>query len=413
MLNHPRPDRTIFEAMKGVNRARFVVARQVITPDEVLQDTAVRLEGDRIAELVPLPNGFPSEAEVHRGEYLIPGMIDLHVNGSGGGDAAEGSHPALEKMSRSLAAHGTTTFLPTIITDHEENLLRSLRNLAGVLEDRYSGAVPAGIHLEGPFINPEKRGAHRPECIQKPSRELFLKYRDAAQGHLKMITLAPELEGALEVIREARNHLPIVSLGHSAADYQSAFQGIEQGANLATHAFNAMPVLHHRNPGLLGAVLDAAEVSAEIIADGIHVHPAMVRLLVRCKGPERVILVTDAISAAGMPDGDYKVGGLAVTVRDGVCREQDGRLAGSTLTMDRGLKNLAEWLEATPFGTLLQVVAMATREPARLLGLSRKGKIQPGMDADLVLLGRNLQVGKTFVAGELVFDSTSVPASPP
>lgn len=381
-----------------------IYARQIITPRDEWEDGLVIVEQKKIEYLGNQPHSVPAGARVHSGHYLIPGMIDLHINGSGGGDAAETSADALEKVSKSLAAHGTTAFLPTLITDHEANLVRSLRALSELLDGEYAGAQPLGIHLEGPFINPEKRGAHRPECIQEPSLGVFQKYFEASRGRMKMLTLAPELESALELISRFRDCLPIVSIGHSAADYQTACAAIDAGANLATHIFNAMCELHHREPGIVGAVLDS-DIAAEIIADGVHVHPAMVRVLVRCKGPERVVLVTDAISAADMPDGTYQVGNVKVTVADGVCRDEEGRLAGSTLTMDAGLRNVTEWLQDFELHNFREIVAMATLQPAELLGLENKGRIRKGCDADLVLLDEDLNVKKTWVAGELVYDS--------
>ncbi|MDA2924215.1 N-acetylglucosamine-6-phosphate deacetylase [Acidobacteria bacterium AH-259-L09] len=384
--------------MSTVN-SLVIYAKQILTPEDDWEDGLVHIQNGKISYVGKQSLDLPPETKVYTGHCLIPGMVDLHINGTAGGDAAEGTHQALEKMSRSLAAHGATAFLPTIITDHEEELVRSLQALSEVLDDQLPGARPLGIHLEGPFINPAQKGAHRADCIQAPSLEIFQKYFKAANGKLRMLTLAPEMKGALELIHEARKELSIVSLGHSNADYGCAVEAIEAGANLATHIFNAMPELHHREPGLVGAVLDSEDISAEIIADGIHVHPVMVRFLARCKGPDKLVLVTDAISAADMPDGRHRVGNVEVTVKEGVCRNQEGVLAGSSLTMDRGLKNLYDWLNEDD---LKRIVAMATIQPAALLGLENKGRIEKDCDADLVLLDEDLQVRKTWIAGELV-----------
>lgn len=395
--------------MGRVNTA--IYAKQIITPENEWHDGVVIIHNGKIESVGNQPHhseGLPEGTVIHSGDYLIPGMIDIHINGSGGGDAAEGTRDSVEKISRSLAAHGTTAFLPTVITDHEENLVRSLRALADALDNRpFSGARPLGIHLEGPFLNPEKRGAHRQECIQNPSTDRFRKYFDAALGKMKMLTFAPEIVGALEMIPHLRECLPIVSIGHSAADYLTTRTAIEAGANLATHIFNAMPELHHREPGIVGAVLDSDEIAAEIIADGIHVHPVVVRLLIKCKSPSRVILVTDAISAADMPDGSHQIGNVTVTMKDGICRDQAGRLAGSSLTMDQGIKNLGEWLTELGNQDLRQIISMATLQPAQLLGLKMKGKIEKGYDADLALLDSDLTVRKTWVEGELVYDAES------
>ncbi len=392
--------------MESVKQTR-ISARKVVTPREILPDAVVEFSGGtvRIVETEgENPDSKPADVSGH---LLIPGMIDLHVNGSGGGDAAEGTFEALEKMSRSLARRGCTGFLPTLITDHAPTLIERLSRLSAAMAAECPAAVPLGIHLEGPFLNPKRRGAHPEECIQQPDSARLQEFIRAAAGRLQMLTLAPEQKGGLELTRNAREHLPIVSIGHSNADYDTAVQAIAAGANLATHLYNAMPPLHHREPGLVAAILDSSKVNAEIIADGIHVHPAMIRLMAHCIGLERVILVTDAISAADMPDGTYRVGSVMATVHDGVCRVEDGRLAGSTLTMEAGLKNLVDWLERPLGANLSAIVSTATLQPAQLLGLEKKGAIRPGADADLVLLDERYNVQKTWVAGRLVYDTES------
>lgn len=222
-----------------------------------------------------------------------------------------------------------------------------------------------------------------------------------------MLTFAPEMPGGLDLIKTVREKLPIVSMGHTNADYECAVQAFKNGANLVTHIFNAMASLHHREPGLLGACMVTAGVSVELIADGIHIHPDVVKLLFRVKGAEEVILITDAISAAGMPDGRYVLGNLEVEVSDGICRDEEGRLAGSTLQMDVGLQKLREWLVLSTEESLCRIVATATSQPADLLGLSGKGRIRTGCDADMVLLDQDFCVQKTWVKGRLVYDAAA------
>ncbi|MFQ5740292.1 MAG: N-acetylglucosamine-6-phosphate deacetylase [Acidobacteriota bacterium] len=377
----------------------FIFARRIVTPEEEREDGWIRIRDGRIEEMgagTPRPN-----QQVYRGSCLIPGMIDLHSNGVGGCDAAEGTASALEIISRTLPRYGATGFLATIITNQKSRLLESLRALASLMDRPFTGARALGIHLEGPFISPHRPGVHPADCLQRPSPELFQEYYRASRGWMKMLTLAPEVPGALAIIPEARQLLPIVSLGHTDADYASAARAIEAGANLATHVFNAMGPLRHRTPGILAAVLNS-DIFAAVIADGIHVHPAIVQLLVRCKGLDRIILVTDQISAAGMPDGPYRIGSLEVHLSEGVCRGPGGKLAGSILQMSDGLSNLNGWL---PGRALRKIVATATLQPAQLLGLERKGRIRPGNDADLVLLDEDLKVLQTWVEGELVYDS--------
>jgi N-acetylglucosamine-6-phosphate deacetylase len=380
----------------------IIAAHQVVTAERVFNDHIVRIEKGRIIEVRPEEK---EDRPAHRGSYLIPGMIDLHTNGAGGADAADGRHKDLETMSETLAQHGCTSFLPTIITGHPEGLVRSLADLAATLDASFSGAKPLGIHLEGPFISPEQRGVHRSECIQPGSREVFETYYDASGQWMKMLTLAPERPGCMELIPYARERLPIVSLGHTAADHETALEAFKCGANLITHVFNAMDSLHHRKPGLLGAALVDPSVAVELIADGVHVHSDVVRVLFRIKGAKKVILVTDAMSAAGMPDGRYRIGNLEAIMKDGICRDEEGRLCGSTLQMDRSLQLLREWLLETEFLSLSDLVNTATLQPAQLLGLKKKGEVRTGFDADLVLMDEDFSVLKTWVEGDLVFQA--------
>jgi N-acetylglucosamine-6-phosphate deacetylase len=261
-------------------------------------------------------------------------------------------------------------------------------------------AVPIGIHLEGPFISHAKRGVHPPESLMQPSPAALDRFWQASAGTIRIMTVAPELAGAGETIRHARNLGVRSSLGHSNATYEEARAGISAGADHATHTFNAMRRLDHRAPGILGAILEGAELSADIIADGIHVNPSVVRLFLRAKGDDRAILITDAISATGMPDGAYMLGGFAVQVRGDRC-EYDGKLAGSVLTLDRAVRNVMDFAG----WKLQQTVKLATLNPARLLGISdQRGMLAPGRRADLVALTAKGEVAHTIIAGELAMD---------
>lgn len=390
--------------MASVNPTRTVLAQRLITPLREWSPGMARFSGGRIEQVGPAQD-FQEQPDFS-GHLLIPGMIDLHINGAGGGDAAEGTEEALGRMSRTLARHGATGFVPTLITDGRERLRRALGRLANAVESQpTAGARALGIHLEGPFINPARKGAHPRQAIQAPSQEGFNEYFEAARNQLKILTLAPELPGALDLIAQARKQLPVVALGHSDADLETSREAIRRGANLAVHVFNAMTPLHHRKPGLLATVLNSDEIVAAVIADGIHVHPEMVRLLYRCKGGRRALLTTDAVSAAGMPDGRYQVGSVTIELAGGACRDADGVLAGSALQMDQGLRNLVRWWAQDSAAAMADLVYGASLLPARLLGLERKGRIEPGCDADLTLLDDRLQVVKTWVEGELAYDS--------
>lgn len=365
------------------------------------------MEGGKIV-FVGSRKELPEEPDIqaghYAGHYLVPGMIDLQVNGVGGADAATADVESIGEMSKALARFGVTGFLPTLITDEKKTLIARLEKLSETLTQSLPASQALGIHLEGPFLNPEKRGAHRQDCIQLPSRETLDDFLQAGAGRIKMLTLAPEMDGAISLIERARYEVPIVALGHSQADYETAATALGAGANFGTHIFNAMPALHHRRPGLVGALLEDARASVGVIADGIHLHPAVVGLVYRCKGADQVVLVSDSMSAAGMPDGNYRLGNLEVQVRDGICRLEDGRLAGSTLTLDGAVRNLSKWYGQTFGFDLHSILASATKMPARLLGQSGKGRIEVGADADLVLLNKQLEVTRTWVGGQCVYE---------
>jgi N-acetylglucosamine-6-phosphate deacetylase len=317
---------------------------------------------------------------------------------------------ALRIVERLLARHGVTSYFPTTVTAPLDATLRALERLAVAIATREKEiedgrekngvtvksacAVPLGIHLEGPYISHARRGVHPPENLLAPSLASFEKFWQAAQGRIRMMTIAPELNGADEVIAEAASRGVCVSLGHSDADLAATEKGIAAGARHATHTFNAMRPLDHRSPGILGAVLTDARVSADIIADGIHLDPAIVKLFAEAKGPENTVLITDAISATGMPEGRYRLGSLEVDVRDGKCMT-GGRLAGSILTMDRAVRNLAKFAE----WELPQAVAAASRNPARAARIPNKGNIAAGADADFIVLNAAGEVLRTFVGG--------------
>jgi len=338
---------------------------------------------------------------------MAPGYVDLHIHGSAGFDVMDDDAEALPAIEQLLARHGVTSYFPTTVTAPMDTTLRALERLASAIEkrerdyerkdrnaDSTDRARPLGIHLEGPFISHVRRGVHPPENLLAPTLATFERFWQAARGRIRMMTIAPELEGAPEVIAEAARRGVSVSLGHSDADFEAAERGIAAGARHATHTFNAMRPLDHRSPGILGAVLTDGRVSADIIADGVHLDPAIVKLFAQAKGPEQTVLITDATSATGMPDGRYRLGSFEVEVSDGKCMA-DGSLAGSVLTMDRAVRNLvrfAEW-------DLPQGVAAATRNPARVARIANKGVLAVGADADFVVLSPAGEVLRTFIGG--------------
>jgi len=380
----------------------IITAARLVTPVEWIEVPVVVIEDGHITSLASR-----NAAEIPEGRrldfhdlILAPGFIDIHIHGGAGRDAMEANESALTQIERQLAKHGVTAYLPTTVTAPQEKILKALDGLGKLIataNKNQGRAVPLGIHLEGPFISHEKRGVHPPKDLVLPSRQAFDRFWQASAGTIRMMTIAPELQGAAETIRHARELGVHSSLGHSNATYQEAQSGISAGADHATHTFNAMRALDHRDPGILGAVLENDELTADIIADGIHVHPSMLALFLRAKGTDRAILITDAISATGMPDGIYSLGGLEVQVSNGRC-EYQGKLAGSVLTLDRAIRNVmtfAGW-------PLQQAVKLATLNPAQRLGISdERGLLAPGRRADFVVLTPEGQVVQTIIGGEM------------
>jgi|ERR1017187_1794701 N-acetylglucosamine-6-phosphate deacetylase len=377
-------------------------AGRLLTPTDSIEHPLVLVEQGRVLEISargPVPAGVATSDFGDR--VMAPGYVDLHIHGSAGYDVMDDTADALPAIEQLLARHGVTSYFPTTVTAPMDTTLRALERLADAIEareqnskDGKSWAVPLGIHLEGPFISHARRGVHPPGNLLAPTLALFEKFWQAARGRIRMMTIAPELRGAPEVISEAARRGVCVSLGHSDADFEAAAHGIAAGARHATHTFNAMRPLDHRSPGILGAVLTDRGLSADIIADGVHLDPAIVKLFANAKGPEQTVLITDSISATGMPDGRYRLGSFEVDVRDGKCMS-DGKLAGSVLTMDRAVRNLARFAE----WELPQAVAAASQNPARVAQIANKGVLTVGADADFVVLNAEGEVLRTFVGG--------------
>ncbi len=385
-------------------------AGRLLTPTDSVEQPLVLVEQGRVFEISArgsrqIPFGI---AACDFGDAVMaPGYIDVHIHGSAGYDVMDDRPEALPAIEQLLARHGVTSYFPTTVTAPMDATLRALERLADAIEKRERNsnddgrrrALPLGIHLEGPFISHARRGVHPPENLLAPTLTTFEQFWQAARGRIRMMTIAPELEGAPEVIAEAARRGVCVSLGHSDADFAAAERGIAAGARHATHTFNAMrPLSHntldHRSPGILGAVLTDNRVSADIIADGVHLDPVIVKLFAKAKGPEQTVLITDATSATGMPDGRYRLGSLEVDVRDGKCM-MDGKLAGSVLTMDRAVRNLARFAE----WDLPHAVAAASRNPACAARIANKGVLAAGADADFVVLSPEGEVLRTFVGG--------------
>jgi len=385
----------------------------LLTPWRALQDRVLRIENGVIGEILPLDarHRVPAKRLIHEpGAIVAPGFVDLHIHGARGRDLMDGTRESVGTVAETLARHGTTSFLATTLSAPDSDTEAALRGLSAQGEGAGEGARLIGIHMEGPFLNPVRRGTHSASWLRLANVQAFLRFLELAGGSIRKLTLAPEMDPGMSLVREAAARGIQVSLGHSDATLDEARAAVEAGASQATHTFNAMRPMHQREPGILGLVLNDPRVFAEIIADGIHVHPHAVRILWNMKGAERTVLVTDGVSAVDMPDGRYPLGDRILTVERGECRDAEGTLAGSTLTLDRAVANLVSWLNIPA----MQAVAAASATPARSLGLgARLGTVAAGAAADLVFLGPGFGVLKTMVAGRIVYQGAGQPEDPP
>jgi N-acetylglucosamine-6-phosphate deacetylase len=384
-------------------------ANRLYTPQEEIQDPLLFIEdglisavSSRAQQEVPKHAMVVDLTKDFTDAILAPGFVDIHMHGGAGLDVMRASPAELPHLNKFLTTHGVTGYFPTTVAAPLDQTCRALEKLADAIaaasvssNGNAAQARPLGIHLEGPFLSHKRRGVHPPEYLVEPTLEIFERLWQAAHGQVRMMTIAPELPGALEVIAEAARRDVCVSIGHSDAELDAARAGVRAGARHATHTFNAMRPLDHRDPGILAEVLIDRQVTADIIADGIHVAPEVVHLFLQAKGVERAVLITDATAAAGMPDGTYQLGPIQVEVKDGRCT-MDGKLAGSVLTMDRAVRNVtrfAGW-------SLQHAVRAATLNPARAVGLGQSyGVLAPGAEANLVVLSPSGEVRKTFVRG--------------
>jgi N-acetylglucosamine-6-phosphate deacetylase len=380
-------------------------AGRLFTPLEEIQNPLLVVEEGRITEVVSRAGkAIPVDASlVDFGDtVLAPGFFDIHIHGGAGVDVMRTSGDDVPRLGSFLTGHGVTGYFPTTVAAPLDATCAALERLADAIESAATTtnggpvqARPLGIHLEGPFLSHKRRGVHPPENLVAPTVEIFERLWQAARGHVGMLTIAPEIPGAMEVITEAARRNVCVSIGHSDAEFPIARDAVTAGARHATHTFNAMRPLDHRDPGIIAEVLTDDRLSADIIVDGIHVAPPVVQLFLRAKGTERAVLITDAISATGMPDGRYQLGPIQVDVKDGKCTS-GGSLAGSVLTMDRAVRNVTQFAR----WSLRDAVRAATLNPARAVGLaSQHGALAAGADADFVVLSATGEVLKTIVRG--------------
>jgi N-acetylglucosamine-6-phosphate deacetylase len=378
---------------------------RVVTPGGIPSPGWIRLDGSVIDAVGS--GGVPDQPTVDlRGQWVLPGFVDLHVHGGGGASFTEGTGDEARQAAAFHRGHGTTTMLASLVTAPLAELEARAALLAGLADD----GLIAGLHLEGPFLSPVRRGAQDPRHMLAPDVAVFERLRAAARGHLRIITLAPELPGAMDLIKAARQAGVTVAVGHTDATADVTLAAIDAGATHATHLFNGMRPFHHREPGAVGALLDRDEVTCEIIADGVHLHDIAIRLAARAAGPGRLVLVSDAMAAAGMPDGRYQLGSKRVTVTGGVARLQEdpsdpsrsdaaareGAIAGSTATLADVVRHaIAAGLP------VLDVASAASTTPARVLGLGdRTGALRPGLAADLVVCDDDFRPRAVMRQGE-------------
>lgn len=402
-----------------MHRPVCITGGKLVLEDGVLEDGALVMIEGRIAyvgpgeylppSIVP-PGGEPvslSRCERYdaRGRWVFPGFIDVHVHGGGGADTLDGTVDALRRMAALHGSHGTTSLLATTTTEAYERIMQAARGIREAMSlsegPDWPGARILGLHLEGPYINPKRAGAQNPAFMRPADLGELGEIVAALEEGFRLVTLAPELPGAGEAIDYLRRAGVTVSIGHTDATFEQAMAAFAQGARHVTHTYNAMRPLHHRDPGVVGAAfLSGPSVLCEVIADGIHVHPKAIEALVRLKGASGICLVTDAIAAAGMPEGEYELGRLKVTVKDRQCRLADGALAGSVLTLDQAVGFMVQQVGVP----VHEAAMMASLNPARQLGMdSRKGSLRVGKDADVTVLDEAFNAVATWVGGNPVF----------
>jgi N-acetylglucosamine-6-phosphate deacetylase len=388
---------------------------RVLRADALLTPAVMHTPGvvglDDAGAVVYAGGSMPTEVEVEEvrdlppGSRIVPGMIDIHTHGGTGITFGRGDDIAgdLRTYSAWVASTGVTGFLCSIAAPDTEALRAMVRAYVDAFEaGGFPGAVPLGLHLEGPYLNPEKRGAFNESWLRGPLLDEVEALIDAGRGWIRQMTLAPELPGAYEVAGRLGDAGIAASLGHSNTDYAEASRALAGPFGHVTHTFNAQRGFHHRRPGVLGAVLASDAVTAELIADTVHVHPGAMRVLLRCLGPDRVVLITDAMAGAGLGNGHYELTGHDVWVKDGEARQENGTLAGSVATLDLCVRNLVDHVGAS----LLDAVRMATANPARVLSMGQShGRIAEGARGDLVVLDESLKVVMTMVQGQIVYEA--------
>lgn len=394
--------------MSSAGRTFNLIHAEVVTPRGTFRDGAVAVK-DGVITYVGTTAGLPEahaagvETIDAKGSYVLPGFIDVHVHGGMLEDFSKPSKQGLDAITKLHCSQGTTSMLATTMTLPKAMIDNVLEEVHQYMAGEMPYAQLVGVHLEGPFISPKWPGAQNPEHIAPPNREWIEGWEQQYPGLIKQVTFAPERDGAHELIRYLRKQGIVAAAGHTDATYEEIIAAYEVGLNHSVHMFNAMTPLHHRKPGTAGAILSTPGISAEIIADGIHVHPAAIRLLSSVKTGSNLLLITDAMSAAGLGDGDYMLGDLPVIVKNNVCtlRDSEGTLAGSTLTMIRGFRYLVQEVGLS----IERASEAASVNPAKLIRIDHyTGSIETGKQADLLLVDRDLELQRVWVKGRAFQD---------
>ncbi|MFJ9434090.1 N-acetylglucosamine-6-phosphate deacetylase [Streptomyces sp. NPDC101490] len=379
---------------------KVLAGAHVVLPTGIVENGRVIVDGDRIAG--SSPEGAPTVDL--SGHWLVPGFVDMHNHGGGGASFTSGTVDEVLKGIHTHRLHGTTTVVASFVTGEMDFLVQR----AGLLSELAEQGELAGLHFEGPFISPCRKGAHDETLLRDPDPAEVRKLIDAARGQAKMVTLATELPGGLDSVRLLAEHGVIAAIGHTDASYEQTVAAIDAGATVATHLYNAMPALGHRAPGPIAALLEDERITVELINDGTHLHPAALELAFHHAGPGRVAFITDAMDAAGFGDGRYMLGPLEVEVKDSVARlVEGGSIAGSTLTLDRAFKRAAT-IDGLPVDAVVRAISA---NPARLLGVyDRVGSLEPGKDADIVVLDAEFELKGVMRKGEWIVDPTAATA---
>lgn len=377
----------------------YIKNGKVILPDGILENSVLAFDGKILGFCEE--KDIPSNAEVidAEGGYVAPGLIDIHIHGYLGEDVSDGNAQGIFKMANGIMKNGVTAFCPTTMTVSTDEINKALNVVRSLKEEskNWNGAEILGVNLEGPFINPKKKGAQAEEYIKAPDGDFVIKNADV----IRLVTMAPEIEGGYEAIKRIRENCDVaVSVGHTDATFEQALEAIDAGATHITHLFNAQTPLHHRNPGVVGAAL-LENVTAELIADTFHVHKGLFELLARVKG-DNLVLITDCTRAGGMPDGEYSLGGQPIFVKGVECLLEDGTIAGSVLRLNDAVKNYKDNTSLP----LWKAVAAASLNPARAIGIDdRKGSLEPDKDADIIITDDDFNIKKTIIGGKVKYEA--------